>query len=66
MLFEVITGKLNGKISNKSFTDKKAIMKDKTAFDMNNKINEYSEWKEFQLRDRGDKLTNLIVGLLGI
>ena len=62
----IITGKLNGKISNKSFTDKKAIMKDKTAFDMNNKINEYPEWKEFQLRDRGDKLTNLIVGLLGI
>ena len=41
-------------------------MKDKTAFDMNNKINEYQEWRELQLRDRGDKLTDLIVGLLDI
>ena len=62
----IITGKLNGKLSNKSFAEKKVIMKDKTAFDLNNKINEYSEWRELQLRDRGDKLTNLIVGLLGI
>ena len=62
----IVIGKLNGKLSNKSFAEKKAIMKDKTAFDMNNKINEYQEWRELQLRDRGDKLTDLIVGLLDI
>ena len=33
---------------------------------MNNKINEYQEWRKKQLRDRGDKLTDLIVGLLDI
>ena len=41
-------------------------MNDKTTFDLNNKINEYFEWREEQLRDLWDKLTDLVVDLLGI